>query len=161
MSNSRGGDKGQLLRSYSFGAILQYCRVWRYTLRTRMCLALYCNAVGFGAELYGLVFDWRLVRIETVSAAGACLYKHGPPLSGICSSFWLGFGPYGVGRQCYSLVRISRQTRQLALAFINTGARCRVSAVVFGWALIRTESGASATAWYLSRDRLGSWSLPL
>ena len=54
--------------------------------------------------------------LETVSAAGACLYKHGRPLSGICSS---------------------------------------------GSALIRTESGASATAWYLSRDSLGSWRLPL
>ena len=99
--------------------------------------------------------------LETDSAAGACLYKHGRLLSGICGSFWLGARPYGVGRQCYSLVRISRQTRQLALAFINTGARCRVSAVVFGWALIRTESGASATAWYVSRDSLGSCHLPL
>ena len=99
--------------------------------------------------------------LETVSAAGACLYKHGRPLWGICSSFWLGAGPYGVGRQCYSLVRISRQTRQLALAFINMGARCRVSAVVFGWALVLSEPGANATVWYVSRDRLGSWRLPL
>ena len=99
--------------------------------------------------------------LETVSAAGTCLYKHGRPLSGICSSFWLGADPYGVGGQCYSLVLISRQSRQLALAFINTGACCRVPAVVFGWALVRTESGASARASYVSRDRLGSWRLPL
>ena len=95
--------------------------------------------------------------LETVSAAGACLYKHGGPLSGICSSFWLGAGPYGVGRQWYSLVRISRQSQQPALAFINAGARCRVSAVVFGWALDRTESGANAKACYLSRDGLSTW----
>ena len=81
--------------------------------------------------------------VETVSAAGACLYKHGRPLSGICSSFWLGAGPYGVGRLCYSLVRISRQPRQLSLAFINTGASCWVSTVVFGWRLVRAESGAN------------------
>ena len=59
--------------------------------------------------------------VATVSAAGTCLYKHGRPLSGIYSSFWLGAGPYGVGRQCYSLVHMSRQTRQLELALINTG----------------------------------------
>ena len=99
--------------------------------------------------------------LETVSAAGACLYTHGRPLSGICSSFWLGAGRYGVGRQWYSLVRISRQSQQLALAFINTGARCRVSTVVFGWTLGRTESGANAKAWYVSRDGLSSRRLPL
>ena len=85
---------------------------------------------------------------ETVSAAGAGPYKHGRRLSGFYSSVWLGAGPYGVGRQHYSLVHISRQSQQLALAFINTGARCRVSAVVFGWALGRTESGTNAKAWY-------------
>ena len=99
--------------------------------------------------------------VETVSAAGACLYKHGRPLSGISSIFWLGAGPYGVGRQWYSPVRKSRQSRQLALAFINTGAGCQVSLAIFGWALIRTESGANGTAWYVCRDSLGSWRLPL
>ena len=39
-----------------------------------------------------------------------------------------------------------KRSKQLALAFINTGAGCRVSTVVFGWALDLTESGASATA---------------
>ena len=99
--------------------------------------------------------------LETVSAAGPCLYKHGRLLSGIYSSFWLGAGPYGVGRQWYSMLRISRRSQQPALAFINTGARCRVSAVVFSWALDRTESGANGTAWYVCRDSLGSWRLPL
>ena len=126
---------------------------------------------GHHCRVSAVVFGWcvrsrapmlqPVTYLETDSAAGPCLYKHGRPLSGICSSFRLVAVPYGVGRQWYSLVRISRLSRQLALAFINTGDRCRVSAVVFGSALIRTESGASATAWYLSRDRLGSWSLPL
>ena len=146
---------------------------------------------GPRCRVSAVVFDWTLVRTElgacatawyasrdslgswrlpvlqpgtylmTVSAVGACLYKHGRRLSGISSIFWLGAGSYGVGRQCYSLVCMSRQSRQLALAFINTGAGCRVSLAIFGWALVRTESGANGTAWYVCRDSLGSWRLPL
>ena len=76
--------------------------------------------------------------LETVLAAGVGPYKHGrqlsgicsyslvhisrrtqqlelvlintrASLSGICSSVGLGAGLYGVGRQCYSLVRMSRR----------------------------------------------------
>ena len=111
---------------------------------------------GHHCRVSAVVFGWcvrsrapmlqPVTYLEKDSAAGACLYKHGRRLSGISSNFWLGADPYGVGRQWYSLVRISRQTRQLALAFINMGARCRVSAVVFSWALDRTESGANGTA---------------
>ena len=95
--------------------------------------------------------------LETVLVAGAGPYKYGRRLSGICSCVGLGAGPYGVGRQCYSLVRISRRTEQLALVLINTGAGCRVSAVVLGWALDLTESGANAKACYVSRDGISSW----
>ena len=47
----------------------------------------------------------------------------------------------------FVLKKHKKRSKQLALAFINTGAGCRVSTVVFGWALDLTESGASATAW--------------
>ena len=56
-----------------------------------------------------------------LSLFGAKIGYIGKSREPICSSFWLGAGPYGVGRQCYSLVHMSRQTRQLALALINTG----------------------------------------
>ena len=85
------------------------------------------------------------------------LINTGAGLSGICSTVGLGAGPYGVGRQWYSLVRISRRSQQLALAFTNTGAGCWVFAVVLGWALDLTESGANAKACYVSRDGISSW----
>ena len=44
----------------------------------------------------------------------------------LSNSVGLGAAHNGVGRQCYSLVRISIRTQQLALAFTNTGASSRV-----------------------------------
>ena len=88
--------------------------------------------------------------LETDIAAGAGPYKHGRRLSVICSSVGLGAGLYGVRRQCYSPVCISRQFQQLAPALINTGASCRANAVLLAWALDLAESGANAIARYVS-----------
>ena len=54
------------------------------------------------------------------------LINTGAVVSGICSSVGLDAGLYGVGRQCYSPVCISRQFQQLAPALINTGVGCTV-----------------------------------
>ena len=51
---------------------------WHYTLRTRICLALYCNTVGFGAKPYELVFAWRYTLRTRIHLALYCNTPYGP-----------------------------------------------------------------------------------